>query len=110
MRKVKRSLTLTALVMAVLVGGVRAVEPQPTTITVEDMHCMGCAKKIAARLYKVSGVAAVKVDMPASRLVIQAKPQQNLSPKAMWEAVEQSGYTPTKLEGSAGTFTAKPQS
>lgn len=110
MRKMKLSVTLAALAMVVLAGGLRAADPVSTTITVEDMHCMGCAKKIAARLYKVPGVAAVKADMPASRLVVQSKPQQNPSPKAMWEAVEQAGYKPTKLEGAAGTFTAKPQS
>ena len=110
MRKTKWSVTLAALAMVALAGSTRAADAVPTTITVEDMHCMGCAKKIAARLYKVSGVAAVKADVPASRLVVQSKPQQNPSPRAMWEAVEQAGYKPAKLEGAAGTFTAKPQS
>lgn len=110
MRSLKQSLTLAVLALAALAGAVRSANAGPTTITVEGMHCMGCAKKIGAKLYQVPGVAAVKADMPASRLVIESKPQQNPSPKAMWEAVEQSGYTPTKLEGAAGTFTAKPQS
>ena len=110
MRKIKWSLTLAALAMVALAGSVRAADAVPTTITVEDMHCMGCAKKIAAQLYKVPGVAAIKADVPSSRLVVQSKPQQNPSPKAMWEAVEQAGYKPAKLEGAAGTFTAKPQS
>lgn len=110
MRKMKWSVALAAFAMMALAGSIRAADAPATTITVEDMHCMGCAKKIAARLYKVPGVAAVKADMPASRLVVQAKAEQNPSPKAMWEAVEQAGYKPTKLEGPAGTFTAKPQS
>lgn len=110
MRKMKWGVTLAALAVVVLAGSVRAADAVPTTITVEDMHCMGCAKKIAARLYKVPGVVAVKADVPASRLVVQSKPEQNPSPKAMWEAVEQAGYKPAKLEGAAGTFTAKPQS
>ena len=110
MRSLKQSLTLAALAVAVLAGTVRSANADPTTITVEGMHCMSCAKKIGAKLYQVPGVAAVKADMPASRLVIDAKPQQNPSPKALWEAVEQAGYKPAKLEGPAGNFTAKPQS
>ena len=110
MRKMKWGAMRAVFAMMALAGGLRAADAVPTTITVEDMHCMGCAKKIAARLYKVPGVAAVKADMPASRLVIQSNPGQNPSPKAMGEAVEQAGYKPTKLDGAAGTFTAKPQS
>ena len=33
---------------------------------------------------------------------------KTVSAKALWEAVEQAGFKPTKLEGPTGKFTAKP--
>jgi Cu+-exporting ATPase len=74
------------------------------------MHCLSCAKKMTAKLNEVPGVAAVQADVPASRLTVGAKPQQTPSPRALWEAIERAGYHSAKLEGPAGTFTAKPQS
>jgi Cu+-exporting ATPase len=98
------------VVLAVLALGqaARAGEPSPTTITVEGMHCMGCAKKMAARLYEVPGVAGVQANVSASTLTVASKPAQAPSPRALWDAVERAGYQPVKLEGPGGTFTAKP--
>lgn len=100
-----------ALVMAALAVGAlaEASGPPPTTITVEGMHCQGCAKKIANRLQAVPGVAAIQADVPAARLTVSAKSQQAPSPRALWEAVERAGYKPTKLDGPAGSFTARPE-
>jgi len=103
---------MVVAVLAVLALGsvLWATNPAPTKITVPDMHCMGCAKKIAAKLYEVPGVAKVEANIEATTLTVTPKPQQAPSPKAMWEAVEKAGYKPTKLEGPSGTFTKKPQS
>lgn len=79
-----------------------------TTITVTDMHCKHCAKKIAAKLYLVPGVLEVQASVKANKAKI--KPQADLapSPKAMWEAIEAAGFVPVRLSGPAGEFTAKP--
>ena len=112
----RKLIPLLALpVLAVLVMGSNALRadppPAPTTkITVEGMHCMGCAKKIANKLYEVQGVAKVEANVPASVLIVGPQAQRAPSPKAMWEAVERAGYRPSRLEGPSGTFTAKPQS
>ncbi len=81
-----------------------------TTIAVPDMHCMGCAKKMAAQLYQVPGVAKVQPDVAALRLIVTPRPEQAPSPKGLWEAVEKAGYRPSRLEGPSGIYTAKPQS
>ena len=109
----RRNALIAAAALAVLAFALAqpagAADPAPaTTITVSDMHCVACAKKMAAKLYQIPGVASVQADLPSTRLIIVAAPQQAPSPKAMWEAVEHAGYTPATLEGPGGTFTVKP--
>lgn len=103
-------LIVLALVGLTLGNMLSAAPTAQTTITVPDMHCMGCAKKMAAKLYEVPGVANVQANVQAVSLVVAPKAQQGPSPRAMWEAVEKAGYKPSRLEGPGGTFTTKPQS
>lgn len=108
-----KSLWEAAGALAVLVLGI-AVWAAPatpsTTITVPDMHCMGCAKKISAQLQQLPGVATIHYNVKATTLTVVPQPQRVPSPKGLWETVEKAGYKPTKLEGPNGTFTARPQS
>jgi copper chaperone CopZ len=100
---------LVATVLLTLVSNSSAAEPAWTSIAVKEMHCAGCAKKIAARLYTVRGVKEVRVDVKKKTMFIA--PQQNsvLSPRAMWEAVVNAKNVPIRLAGPSGTFTAKPR-
>lgn len=103
---------LTAVAVAVLLSvtaNVRAADPPPTTITVSNMHCGGCAKKIATQLTAVTGVAKAEPDVEAKTVKVTPKANVVLSPKTLWEAVEKADKTPTKLEGPNGTFTTKPK-
>jgi len=92
-----------------MLGTAQAAEPAVTTISVEGMHCAGCASKVTRRLQAVTGVAVAKTDAPSSTAWTTAKGGAVLSPKALWEAVEQAGYKPLKLVGPSGTFTTKPK-
>lgn len=108
-----RTLGATAaagLAALLLASGLRAQAPAVTAITVPDMHCAGCAKKMAGQLHRVPGVAAVQADVPNNRLLVRHQPQRAPSPRGMWEAIERAGYEPSRLEGPGGTFTAKPRS
>jgi len=93
-----------------LSGTVLAADPNQTVITVEKMHCDGCAKKLATKVQAVAGVQKVEADVEAKTLTVTPKAQAVVSPKALWEAVEQGKDTPKKLTGPSGTFTRKPQS
>lgn len=84
--------------------------PATTTISVPEMHCSGCAKKVTTKLTGLTGVAKAEADMKAKTITVTPKAGSVLSPKAVWEAVEQAGEEPTKLTGPSGTFTAKPKS
>lgn len=80
-----------------------------TTITISDLHCEACAKKVAKKLASVKNVASASVDVKSTKATVKPKEDASASPKSLWEAVEAAGYTPTKLEGPDGTFTEKPK-
>lgn len=103
-------LTVACLTVLVAERVLWAQNPAVTTITVPDMHCMSCAQKMAGNLYKVAGVAKVQADVKTKVLFINPRAQENPSPRGMWEAIEQAGYQPSRLQGPYGTFTKKPQS
>jgi Cu+-exporting ATPase len=88
---------------------VHAADPPTTTISVQGMHCAGCASKVGGKLKAVAGVSDADVDAAKAIAVVTAKPNAAPSPRALWEAVEKAGYKPTKLVGPAGTFVAKPK-
>ena len=105
---------LVALSLAVAstaaVYGADKLEKSVTTITVEKMHCAGCAKRIAAQLYKVEGVAEVRVDVKKKLLFIVPEAQAVVSPLGLWEAVELGKDRPIELAGPSGKFKEKPKS
>ncbi|MBI3407134.1 MAG: heavy-metal-associated domain-containing protein [Planctomycetes bacterium] len=87
-----------------------AKSPAYTVITVEKMHCDGCAKRIANKLYEVDGVEKIQVDVEKKLLWVHPQAGKQLSPRGLWEAVEKSNDRPIQLQGPRGTFTKKPQS
>jgi copper chaperone CopZ len=97
--------------VAVLVLAVAAQPPQPaaTKITLTELHCKGCLKRVSTQLLGVPGVGGVQGDLTTATLQVAHKPGTTPSPRAMWEAVLQADHTPTRLEGPSGVFTAKPQ-
>ncbi len=78
-------------------------------ITVDGMSCAGCAKTVGKAVSAVEGVESAVADVKTKALTVVAKKGATPSPKAMWEAVEKAGYTPTRIEGAAGTFEKKPE-
>ena len=79
-----------------------------TAIYVKDMHCSNCAKKIASKLYAVSGVLEVRANVEKDVAFVTPQRSKKLSPKALWTAVEQAGHVVVKLSGPSGVFTTKP--
>jgi Cu+-exporting ATPase len=94
---------------ATLLPAADAKSTTDTTITINGMHCEGCAKKIARKLKAVSNVAEVKIDVKNSLAAVSPQKGKSASARALWEAVESAGYEATKLQGPAGTFTSKPK-
>lgn len=109
-----KSLALSFLTLASLwfTGSiVKAADPQMTTlIAIEGMHCQACANKVAKKLAAAARVADAKVDIKTGQAVIIPMKGARVSPRALWEAVESSGYSPTRLAGPDGVFSTKPNS
>lgn len=87
-----------------------AETPAEIVITVDGMHCDGCAKKLAKRLKVVKNVASATVDVKTGKATVISTKTKSASAKVLWEAVEGADFTPTKLIGPDGTFTTKPKS
>lgn len=101
---------LQALLIAITfstVDAVRAESPTATTITCNRM-CPKCGQKIAERLRAMPGVADAQTNVEAKTIVIVPHSQHALSPRALWETVENGGEQPVSLQGPAGSFTQKP--
>ncbi|MBA4062540.1 MAG: heavy metal transporter [Isosphaera sp.] len=94
--------------LLLLAAHARAADPVPTTITIPDMDCASCAKKIGGKVAEVPGVAKVEYDVQARFIRVTPKTGTTLSPKALWEAAEKGGKDLSKLDGPSGTFTKKP--
>ena len=85
-----------------------AANLQHTWIFVDDMHCAHCAKKITRKLYTVPGVQNVQTHLQKHFAVVTPETGKRVSPRAVWEAIEAIDFTPVKLQGPDGVFTAKP--
>ena len=108
----KKMLTVFALVVGMVawIGTVSAADPTPTTIVIPEMHCANCAKGVTTKLLTLPGVAKAEADVKSKTITVTPKAGTVLSPKALWETVEQADEEPTKLTGPSGTFIKKPQS
>lgn len=100
---------IASATLLLAVNAAQTAEPPRTTISVQGMHCVVCASKVAGHLQAVVGVQKAQVDAEKAVAVVTAKSDSAPSPRAMWEAVEKAGYKPTKLVGPAGTFVGKPK-
>jgi copper chaperone CopZ len=80
--------------------------PSEVAIYVSDMHCAGCAKKIAGKLYRVKGVVKVRTNLKQNLAIVTPQAKKQIDAKAAWVAVQKAGFKPTKMIGPQGTFVA----
>ena len=85
-----------------------ASDSHNTSIEVSKLHCNGCARKLANKLYTVPGVVGVKANVQKKLMIVIPQKGKELSPKALWEAIESANFTPLSLSGPSGTFKSKP--
>ena len=110
----RRSLFVAAAAAIVLTStqsfGAEQRQSDTTVVTIEGEMCGGCVKKIKAALSEVKGIAEVTGDSKTKRVTITPSPAVDLSPRALWEAIEKAGKKPVLLAGPHGTFKSKPKS
>lgn len=104
-----KCLAMAALAVLVAVSAAQPPKAVTTRITLTELHCNGCLKKITKHLVAVSGVSEVQGHLPSATVTVTHRPGMSPSPRAMWEAVENADHTPTRLEGPSGAFVEKPR-
>ena len=101
-------LILVAVIGSAASKELLAARSSLSVVYVSDMHCAHCAKKIASSLYTVAGVSSVQTNVKQGTALITPSRGKALSPRALWEAVENVEFTPVKLIGPSGSFDSKP--
>jgi len=102
---------LVALTLTLSVSGTaQATQPVWTSIEIKDLHCKSCANKVASKLYALKNVDKVGANVEKNMAYVLPKGQAKLSPRALWAAVVESGFTPVRLSGPSGVFTKQPGS
>lgn len=91
-----------------LAASARAASPETTVVSVKKL-CPTCGKKIVQKLEQLPQTQSAAINVEQKIVQVVAKPGQMLSPRLVWEIVEEGGEQPVKLQCPAGTFTAKPQ-
>ncbi len=100
--------SVVAFGLASVVSSEAADAPQETRIAIKGMHCPACAKKVRLKLKAMTRVKSAQVDPKTGVATVVAAEGKELSPRALWEAVEKAGYQPTELTGPSGEFKEKP--
>jgi len=72
-------------------------------IVVDNLHCMGCAKKISAQLYTLKGVTNVRADLKKDTITVEARPGTLVSPWQAIAAVAKAKERPLAVTGAHGT-------
>ena len=75
---------------------------EPVSIVIDNLHCKGCAKKIAAQLYALKGVTKVSVDMQTETLFVETSPDTAISPWLVINAVAKAKERPLTVTGPHG--------
>lgn len=78
---------------------------RPLTIAIDNLHCEGCATKIAGLLYAIKGVTKVSVDRERGLLFVESSRDVQLSPWACLDAVSKANERPLAVVGSHGELT-----
>ncbi len=96
-------------VIAIGFGATAADATDVTTIKVQGMHCVSCARKVSGQVQAVPEAGRVDVNPTTGLATIMPRTQAAPSPRLLWEAVERAGYKPVEIIGPYGTFQQKPQ-
>lgn len=86
--------------------GLRSAQQLGTSlhIVIDNLHCKGCAQKIAAQLYSIKGVTKVSVDMQRETLIVETNPQTPVSPWLVVDAVSAAKERAVAVRGNYGTL------
>lgn len=85
----------------------KPLPPGMVQVTVGTLHCPGCAKQIARKLYKTPGVMRVKTDMKKNVIWITVQPKKKIDLARVWQATKLKDVQPKSLRIGQRRFIAK---
>lgn len=77
-------------------------------VTIPNMHCEGCAKKIRGKLYVLPHVAKVTTILSRNEARLEPVQGKQLSGADIWATLEKAKFPPSKLVGPDGEFDKQP--
>lgn len=107
---IKVCLALTVLAGLAVVSSAWAPAVAYTAVVLDDIHCMGCARKIAKHVHTVPGVFEMRVDLKTKMIWAMHRQGMTPSPGALWDAIEAADHLPKKMQTPTAIYTSKPQS
>ncbi|TWT88848.1 Heavy-metal-associated domain protein [Pseudobythopirellula maris] len=102
-------LSAPALAVETTEAAPKPLPPGVVELSLEELHCATCAKKVARKLYAVPGVKRVKTDLEHKRFVVTLtpKPGKPTPVLALWKAVVAGEQKPLKLRYEDQELTPK---
>lgn len=73
-------------------------------ITLERLHCKGCAEKVAKQLRAIPGVTSVSSDLHTKTVTVKTQSDMPISPWVVIDAVAQAKERPVMIRGNFGTL------
>ena len=75
------------------------------TITVDGLSCPSCVYGFEDTVKRVDGVIRIETDLNTGLAQIWYAPDTSPEMKAIWDAVNDSGFTPRKITSAEGSYT-----
>ena len=102
-----RHVVFILMLMVTIIGGhahsLRAQQtpsrdsPQQIMIRVDGASCPFCAFGLEKRLGRIEGVADVKLEMKAGKVIVTLEKGATVSEQALRQAVDEAGFTPREI-------------
>ena len=74
------------------------------TIAVDGLTCPSCVYGFEDTIKRVDGVIRIETDLNTGRAQIWYAPDTSPEMKALWDAVNDSGFTPRKITSAEGSY------
>ena len=109
-------IAMACLVVAVLAGcatgydsagmnGMSSKQTADATISVDGLTCPSCVYGFEDTVKRVDGVLRIETDLNTGLAHVWYAPDTSPEMKAIWDAVNDSGFTPRKITSDQGSYT-----
>ena len=86
--------SMSAVLLALAMGGAGAAEPQSATLAIEGMTCASCPITVKKVLKKITGVTEASVDYKTGEAKVRFDPEK-VQPEQLARAVTGIGFPAT---------------